>query len=240
MSAPLHKILAPSRRTAVSGVSAALTIASLILVGSFSVVHAAANGTVTFSLDFPNSDPEHYSISVGPDGHVKYECSARISAESEDRDVYAFEFNLTEPTRALIFQLAAEAKYFSGKVDSGNRKLAFTGAKKLVYSDGEHQNAAQYNYSAQPAIQQLTTLFQSLASTLEYGRRLSHEHRYQKLALDDELKSMEDQARRGELSELDAVKPILQRIYDDPAVMNVIRARALRIMDISKSPTGSQ
>ena len=42
------------------------------------------------------------------------------------------------------------------------------------------------------AVQQLTQLFQSLSTTLEFGRRLEYFHRYQKLALDEELKRMED------------------------------------------------
>ena len=192
--------------------------------------------TVTFSLDFPTSEPEHYSISVAADGHARYESATKISADSEDRETYQSEFTLTDATRARIFALAEQAHYFSGKIDSGNKKLAFTGAKKLTYADGQKTNTAEFNYSPVPPVQQLTTLFEDVAATLDYGRRLEHFHRYQKLALDDELKKMEDQGRRGELAELQAVKPILQQIYDDASVMNVIRARAERIMEMAKTP----
>ena len=197
---------------------------------------AAEPAIITFSLDFPKSDPEHYSIVVNSDGHAKYECSALISAESDDRETYQTEFALSDATRARIFDLAAQAHYFSGKVDSGNRKLAFTGAKKLIYSDGQRNNTAEFNFSTQPMVQKITSLFQSLAATLEYGRRLEHQHRYQKLALDDELKHMEDQARHGELAELQSIKPTLQQIYDDQSVLNVVRARAERIMEMPSTP----
>jgi hypothetical protein len=192
--------------------------------------------TVSFSLDFPSSNPEHYSISVQSDGHGSYECSAPISKDSEDRDTYKTEFNLSDATRARIFDLAAQAHYFSGKIDSNNRKLAFTGAKKLAYKDGTREFAQSYNFSPLPPIQQLTNLFQSVSATLEYGRRLAYYHRYQKLALDEELKRMELQARAGELVELQAVKPLLQEIYDDGSVINVVRARAQRIMEMSPGP----
>lgn len=197
---------------------------------------AADSGTITFTLDFPNSAPEHYSIAVQADGNGKYESSGKISQDSDERDSYQAEFHFSDPTRARIFQLAGQAHYFSGKVDSGNKKLAFTGAKKLSYSDGQRNTSAEYNYSSVPPVQQLTTLFQSVSATLEYGRRLTYFHQYQKLALDEELKQMEDQARRGELSELGAVKPVLQKIYDDSSVINGARARALRIMDMNSSP----
>jgi hypothetical protein len=199
---------------------------------------AADPATISFSLDFPNSSPEHYSIAVQSDGHTHYESSGKISADSDARDDYQTDFTLSDSARTRIFELAAQAHYFSGKVDSGNKKLAFTGAKKLVYKDGQRSSSADYNYSQQPPVQQLTTLFQSLAATMEFGRRMTYFHRYQKLALDDELKRMEDQAKRGELAELQAVSPVLKEIYDDTSVINVVRARARRITEMQPLPPG--
>jgi hypothetical protein len=196
---------------------------------------AGTPATVTFSLDFPDSEPEHYSISVQADGRAHYECAARISEDSDDREDYQTDFVFTEATRARIFELAAQAGYFSGKIDSGNKKLAFTGAKKLAYKDDQRSFVANYNFSPQPAVQQLTALFQNVTATLEFGRRLAHYHRYQKLALDDELKRMEDQARHGDLAELQAARPVLQDIFDDRSVINVVRARAQRIMEMGKT-----
>src|SRR5215471_8606018 len=182
----------------------------------FPVLAAGADpASVTFSLDFPSSDPANYSITVQSDGHAKYACSARVSPDSDESEPYQTEFDLTPPTRARIFELAAQAHYFSGKVDSGNNKLAFTGTKKLVYQDGNRTSSASYNYSTVPAIQQLTSIFQSMAATLDYGRRLTYYHRYQKLALDEELKRMEMQAKDNELSELQAIHEVLKQIIDD-------------------------
>jgi hypothetical protein len=199
---------------------------------------AADSATITFSLDFPNSSPEHYSLAVQSDGHAHYESTGKISADSDVRDDYQTDFTFSDSTRARIFELAAQAHYFSGKVDSGNKKLAFTGAKKLVYKDGQRSSSADYNYSQQPAVQQLTTLFQSVAATMEFGRRLTYFRRYQKLALDDELKHMEDQAKAGDLAELQAVSPVLQDIYSDSSVINVVRARARRIIEMKSLPPG--
>lgn len=212
---------------------------AFILAVSFlfiTISNAADPASVTFSLDFPDSSPEHYSITVQSDGHTHYESSGKITADSDVRDNYETDFVFSDPTRARIFELAARAQYFSGKVDSGNKKLAFTGSKKLIYKDGQRNSSADYNYSSQPAVQQLTTLFQGVASTMEFGRRLTYFHRYQKLALDDELKRMEDEATRGELAELQAVSPVLQAIYEDTSVINVVRARARRIIELKSVP----
>jgi len=212
-------------------------LASFVLFSPFS--HAADLASVSFSLDFPNSSPEHYTISVQSDGRAHYESSGRISNDSDARDDYQSDFTFSDAARTQIFDLAKAAHYFSGKVDSGNKKLAFTGAKKLVYSDGQRTSSADYNFSPNASVQQLTSLFQNVSATLEYGRRLSYDHRYQKLALDDELKHMEEQARRGDLAELQAVQPILQQIYEDSSVLNIVRARALRIMSMGKTVAAS-
>jgi hypothetical protein len=215
---------------------ASLPVVALILCAA--AAHAADPATITFTLDFPASDPDRYSISVTNDGHGKYECSAKISPESDDRETYQAEFEFSPAGRARVFDLAAQAHFFAGKIDSGNRKLAFTGSKTLTYKDGQHSATANYNYSTLPPVQELTAFFQNLSATLEYGRHLAYFHRYQKLALDEELKRMEDQARSNELNELQAVQPVLQQILDDASVLNVVRARAERLMEMGKAAAG--
>jgi hypothetical protein len=104
----------------------------------------------------------------------------------------------------------------------------------LSYKDGQSSSAAHYNYSSVEPVRQLTALFQNLQTTLDYGRRLAYYHRYQKLALDEELKRMEGQARNNDLSEIQAVAPVLQEIIDDTSVMNVVRARAKELILMGK------
>jgi len=164
---------------------------------------------------------------------------AKVAPEAEEQP-YASEFDFSPANRLRVFDLAVQAHYFSGKVDSGNHKLAFTGAKKLVYRDGQHTYTADFNYSELPAVQQLTALLQNVAATLEYGRRIVYYHQYQKLALDDELKRMEAQARNNELSELQAVQPVLQEVLDDTSVINVVRARAKRLIEMGKATNSTR
>jgi hypothetical protein len=220
------------------GLRLLVLLAGILTVSTHAV--AADPATIRFALDFPDSNPDHYVISVESDGRAHYESSGKLSPESDDSSSNQTDFGLSDAVRSRIFALAAQAHYFSGKVDSGNKKLAFTGKKTLSYKDGQRTSEAEYNFSPLAPVQQLTTLFENMGATLEYGHRLSYFHRYQKLALDDELKRMEDQARRGDLAELQAVKPVLQEIYDDGSVINVVRARALRIMEMPPNlPAGN-
>ncbi len=186
---------------------------------------------VTFTLDFPNSQPEHYSIRVQFDGTAHYQSSGRLSADSDETDNFDFDFIATGETRLKIFDLAAKAGYFQKDVDSHRKNLAFTGKKTLGYKDAQRMGESTYNYSSDPAIVELTSLMQSLSVTLEFGHRLQYDHRYQKLALDEELKYMEQLAHTNELVEVTAIVPILDQIIADPSVMNVTRARAQRLLE---------
>ena len=196
---------------------------------------AASSAKVTFTLDFPDSNPSHYSITVDAAGHATYECKGTVASDSEPQ-TYQAEFEMSAASRDHIFEWAKQAKYFSGKIDSGNSKLAFTGAKVLSYQDGQRSNTSRYNYSNVEAVRELTSFFQNMAGTLEYGRRLTYYHRYQKLALDEELKRMEAQAKSNELNEIQSIAPVLQEIVEDTSVINVVRARARDLMRLGSTP----
>jgi hypothetical protein len=229
---------------------------ALVLLISFFLASAQAQSPgkstaqVNFTFDFPGSSPDHYSLTVDSSGHGTYvsgkpdsgtQKPADSDADSDTTTIsetpWRYEFQLSDAARARIFDLAKRADYFKGNLDYGKGKVASTGAKTLIYKDALHTSQATYNYSNKPAVEELTRTFQNIAATLEFGHRLDYSHRYQKLALDEELKQMEAMVKSGSLEELQAVAPILKRIADDPTVMNVSRARAERLLQQGTAPT---
>ena len=201
----------------------------LLAAGFTNAADSAANATLQFNLDFEGSNPSHYEITVASDGHGTYTSNGELSSAASP-DSAPLEFTLSESARKNLFDLAKRSKYFTGKVDSGNKKIANTGAKTLSYKDASHQTSATYNYSPNPSIQQITEIFQNLSTTLEYGRRLSWFHKYQKLALDNDLSQMQDRVRSNTLGDVEAIAPVLQAIVDDPSVMNISREKAMRLL----------
>jgi len=190
--------------------------------------------SVTFKLDFPGADPSHYEIAVQSDGRATYASNGKMSEQGDPAEATPVAFTISDSLRAQIFDLAKRAHYFSGKVDSGRKNLANTGAKTLAYKDASRSSEATYNYSEVVPVAQLTSIFQNLSTTLECGRRLSYFHKYEKLALEGELKRMEDLEKQNSLGEVQPIAPILKEISNDPSVMNVSRARALRLLAAAK------
>jgi hypothetical protein len=191
---------------------------------------ARAPAAVTFTIDFPSSQPERYSIRVPSGGVAHYQSSGRMSPDSDATDSFDFDFALTAETRQRIFDLAQKAGYFQKDLDLHNKNLAFTGKKTLSYKDARRTGESTYNYSSNSAVQELTSLMQSLSATLECGHRLQYDRQYQKLALEEELKRLEELVRTNDLIEVTAIRPMLDQIIADPSVINVARARAQRLL----------
>jgi hypothetical protein len=191
--------------------------------------------TITFTCDFPGSEPDHYVISVSDDGGASYDSDGKISPDSAPGDPFHSGFTVSQAGRTRVFDLAKRAHYFEGQIDSKNKKLANTGTKTLTYKDAQKSTRASYNYSPVPPVQELTAFFQGLANTLEFGHRLDNHLRYQKLALDEELKQMEEFSKGGGLVEISSVAPVLRKIADDPAVIKVVRARAQRLLQLAET-----
>jgi hypothetical protein len=168
---------------------------------------------------------------VPSNGAARYHSVGRLSPDSDDADSFDLDFTLAPETRQKIFELAAKADYFQKDVDSHHKHIAFTGKKTLGYKDAQRSGESTYNYSPIPAVQELTSLMQGLSVTLEFGHRLQYDHHYQKLALDEELKRMEEQARTNQLADIMAIQSILDQIVADPSVINVTRARAQKLLE---------
>ena len=203
----------------------------LLLAGVSYSQTKAAPAEVTFTLDFPGSTPQHYSLRVQSDGKSQYQSSSRISSESEDVDTFSYDFTISPATRDRIFELSARAGHFESDLDSHKKNMAFTGRKTLSYKDGSRSGESTYNYTLNPSAQELTSLLQGVSATLELGHRLEFSLRYQKLALAEELKRTEESARMTAPVEMQAIAPILQQIVADASVINVTRARAQRLID---------
>ncbi len=196
-----------------------------------------AGTSVIFTFDFPGSDPSHFEMAVTADGHATYssetkpnEPDAGAANAPDSPDSYHIDFVLSSPTLTHIFDLTKRANYFSGQLDSGKKNLASTGSKTLAYKSPDRSNRATFNYSPNSAVQELTAIFQNLSTTLEFARRLDHDLRYQKTALDEELKKMEEMQARGSLGELSVAGPVLQSIAADSTIMNISRTRAQRLL----------
>jgi hypothetical protein len=151
---------------------------------------------------------------------------------------YYIAFTLSPFNLSRIFKLTQQANYFNGDFDYKKHRMANTGTKTLTYADPARHFETAYNWSENNAIDQLTRIFEGISNTLEHGRKLEYLHRYDRLGLEAELKAMEDAAQSHFLEEIQAIRPALESIAGDSAVMNIARQRARRLLNLVDKEAG--
>ncbi len=137
---------------------------------------------------------------------------------------------MSEANVERVFQWAKAADYFQGQFEAKQKNIAKTGTKTLEFHGPGIDSSASYNFSPNPNIQQLTKLFQSIAVTIDYGRKLAFQYRFDKLGMDTRLKELTDLRANGMADEMQAIEPILRKIADDDGVMHVARLQARQLL----------
>ena len=198
---------------------------------------------VAFKFDWDQGRPWlRYTITVDDAGNAHFE-GVGNPIDSGDSDTFAQDFTMSDANRQKIFELARKADYFQGNFEAKQKNLARTGQKTLQYhgrvagSGQEISRSATYNYSPNSDIQELTRIFQAVATTLDFGRKLTFQYRFYKLGMDDRLKSLQDMQASHYAEELQAIEPILQKIASDPNMMHISRVTAKQLLN-SFNPGG--
>jgi len=138
---------------------------------------------------------------------------------------------LSPATTEKIFSTARGQKFFAIQCEDAKDKIAFQGTKQLSYKGTDGSGTCTYNWSKIVAIQKLTDLLESIAFTLEEGRRLELEHKHDRLSLDAELEALLNNAKEGRAAEIQNIQPTLQSIVDDEQVLERARSRARKLLD---------
>ena len=195
---------------------------------------ASAPSTVTFNLDANIVPPTHYSITVASHGSTTYESTDTQKKEADSLDPYQLKFTMSEPTLKKIFSLTEAANHFHGDF-AFKGKTAHTGTKTLRYTDQNLDLKQTYEWSQDPSIQQLTSIFEGIATVQESARRLRFLRRFDKLSVDAELKGVERLSDGGEAYELHTIAPLLQTITNDVTLLKAAREHARRLLERAQS-----
>lgn len=206
----------------------------MLLVLLVALLPQAASPTLRFDYQFPHAQPAEYSLEIDESGGGSF-----AEPASDQQNAYRATFQLSPPVTRHLFDQAKATGYFSGKYDYTRHKIANTGEKKLTYNSATRQGSAAYNYSPDAHIQDLTNFFQALAATQDFARRVQFDRRFDKLALDAEVKAFVQQVAANQARGLDTIRPVLESLAEDPAVLNTVRQRAQDLLKTLAPPTAN-
>jgi len=203
----------------------------LALAATMFALSMLGEPATTLRIDFsnPGLTPSQWKLVISPDGAGHFHAdrgSAPVEAEGivepmvVDRDV-----QLSRQFVDHVFETVHHHRLLNEGCES-HMKVAFQGWKKLTYNGPDGQGSCQFNYSKDRDIQTLGESLVAVASTIIEGVRLEILLQHEPLGLDSEMQYLSEAVGDGRLQQLCAIKGILERLEEDPDVMERVRKRA--------------
>ena len=191
----------------------------------FLAVGTATAQTIRFDFNLPKSRPTEYHLTLTSAGTAIFDEPA-----SDSQDAYHSEFHIDPARTAEVFATAKSLNYFDGDYQYRKHKVADTGEKRFTYEADGKTTTTTFHYSENGPIRQLTDWFQSVAATQEFARKATFDRRFDKLSLDNDVKSFVDEVKAGRATQVQSIRPVLEQIADDPAVLKTVRQRIKELL----------
>lgn len=198
-----------------------------LLCASAAGLFAAGVPKITYSKSFPHSVPEYVEISVDKEGRADYK-------EAPD-DASPLTFQLNGKETAEVFDLAEKLDRFTRPLES-NLKVAFTGAKTFRWEDGAGKHEVKFNYSQDPAAQQIWDWFERVTESELCLVGLERAVKFDKLGVNQALLSLDISWERNRLIAATQFLPLLDRIVKNESYLHMARERAANIADVIRNP----
>jgi hypothetical protein len=191
--------------------------------------------TIVFYWVQWRAQPSYYSIAIDSTGASTYQ-SAPISDERNGVP-YTMEFQASDRTLRTTFNLARRLEFFTQALDLQLTSPANSAVQTLAFEDGETRHQITYSASADADVQELTSVFEEISETLEFGRRLAYSRQHEPARLRAELGDLENKAKRHLLRELQALEPVLRSIASDTTLEAGARQRARQLIERLDHPS---
>ena len=171
-------------------IAAVLMVSANVASGEWRQGQAASSAaTITYQFEHavPGVPVPRYTVVLHEDGSGTYhaEEAERRSADSAVQQVSAKIIDrpmmVTAEMAAKIFQSARALNRFNIFCGTKAKNIASTGKKTLSYAGPEGAGSCTYDYSDDKSVEELTDLFYGIVYTMDVGRKLDFERRFDRL-----------------------------------------------------------
>jgi len=182
------------------------------------------SGTITYTKVLKGSTPEYLSLTVHGNGEALYD-GRKLDEPPAPRPL-----KLTESTTRRIFELAAGLSYFQSVDLESHKKVANLGRKTFLYERGGIKHQAEFNYSTRRDVQELTNIFERIASVAQHIATLEYSIKYDHLSLPRQLRQIQIDLENRALADPELMAPTLEIIIRDPRFLHLAQTRAQNIL----------
>jgi len=193
----------------------------------------AANAVIVTDFSNPGLAPSHWVLTLHRDGNGHFDSERgdpppgrvpEMDAPGVNREIH-----LSAEFAEHVFQVAQRHNWFNEDCES-HLKVAFQGWKKLSYSGPDGHGSCIFNYSRDKEMQELGDSLVGVAETLLEGARLEMLLQHDPLGLDKEMEYITDAVKDARLRQIGAIREILERLANDPEVLDRVRKRARALL----------
>ena len=196
-----------------------------------------AGAVLAFHFESASSALPSFTLTVQPEGTARYEAS--YPPEASRPNPYSVPMAPAAPTRetvatavtpkhaAMLFLWAQAASGCGSKA----KHVANLGVKTVTYRPASGSpTTCTFNYTEDKNLQMLAETVQGIAMTLDAGRRMAQQLKYDHLALDREMELLVEQVKDGRAADVEVIAPTLHAIVDDAEVLERVRASAAKLL----------
>ncbi len=214
------------RRACVGILTAALLLGGAAgMLAAFEEGNPSLHPTVAYTKVLVGSEPEYIYIRVDTSGQGVYESRSLVD-ESDPKPLFLGE-NVTE----RLFALTEELGHFRGLRFKSNKRIANLGEKTLIYRDSEREHQVVYNYSTNPNLRELVSLFERIANVQRHLAVLQHAVKFDRLGLATHLRKIQIDLEREAIVDPQQLVSTLKQIASDPRLLNLAQSRAQSILE---------
>jgi hypothetical protein len=217
-----------------------MKITWLLAAALFVALPAFGESDAMIRVDFSNPGlyPAHWTLVLHPDGSGHFHAEGGTKPDSDDETIMPAkvdrDVNLSADFANRIFSEVHDGHVLRGKCES-HLKVAFQGWKKISYVGPDGEGGCEFNYSSNKQIQDLGESLVAVGSTLIEGARLELLLQHDPLGLDKAIQYIVEASDDGRLQQICAIRDILERLEDDPHVLERVRKRAHLLLEHSGS-----
>ncbi len=222
------------RRLSAASIVVLFAIAAAPACPQAASASTGAQPEVSYQFDRPGLSVPRFILSVREDGNGRYQADeAAVSGTNAAGKHIDRTLTLSQPTAATIFKMARALDHFNTPCASRAKNVADTGKKTLSYAGSDASGTCTYNFSENKNVTSLTEMFTAIAFTMDEGRRLEYLHRYDRLGLDAEMETLLHEYEAKRAMELQTISATLMSLANDDALMERVRTRAVKLLELS-------
>ena len=179
------------------------------------------------SYDRPGLLVPHWQISVPLHGMAEY--TGKPVKGSDPGQVL---FRLSDTGRARLSSLM-ERTHNLQPCETRSKGIANMGTKEVEYAPADGPAAhCTFNFTDNKPLSEALDYMLAIAGTVQAGLELDRLHRYDRLGLDPVMIRLAEDAKTGRAAELGAIRPTLESLATDVAVLERVRTRAQQLLTI--------